>query len=69
LPALIRPFLLRRTKAAVLRELPPRTEQMVNVEMDAAERAFYEALRQRAVENIAALDAPRGKRKILILAR
>ena len=48
--------------------LPPRTEQTVNVEMDAAERAFYEALRQRAVETIAALDAPRGKRKIQILA-
>ncbi|HYZ63607.1 MAG TPA: DEAD/DEAH box helicase, partial [Acetobacteraceae bacterium] len=68
LRALIRPFLLRRTKAAVLSELPPRTEQTVNVEMGAAERAFYEALRQRAVETIAALDVPQGKRKIQILA-
>ena len=68
LRALIRPFLLRRTKAAVLSELPPRTEQTVRVEMTDAERAFYEALRQRALENIAALDAPKGKRKIHILA-
>ena len=68
LRALIRPFLLRRTKAAVLSELPPRTEQTLNVEMPEAERAFYEALRQRSLERIAALDAPEGRRKIQILA-
>ncbi len=68
LRALIRPFLLRRTKAAVLSELPPRTEQTVQVEMAEAERVFYEALRQRALENIAALDVAEGKRKIHILA-
>ena len=68
LRSLIRPFLLRRTKAAVLSELPPRTEQTMQVEMGEAERAFYEAMRQRALENIAALDAPQGKRKIHILA-
>ncbi|WP_424140352.1 DEAD/DEAH box helicase [Roseomonas chloroacetimidivorans] len=68
LRALIRPFLLRRTKAAVLSELPPRTEQILRIEMGDTERAFYEALRQRALENIAALDTPKGKRKIHILA-
>ena len=68
LRALIRPFLLRRTKAAVLSELPPRTEQTLNVEMTEAERAFYEALRQQSLERIAALDAPEGRRKIQILA-
>ena len=68
LRALMRPFLLRRTKAAVLSELPPRTEQTLNVEMPDAERAFYEALRQRSLERIAALDAPEGRRKIQILA-
>ena len=68
LRALIRPFLLRRTKAAVLSELPPRTEQTVTVEMAEPERVFYEALRQKAVENIAAMDAPAGRRKIQILA-
>jgi len=68
LRSLIRPFLLRRTKAAVLSELPPRTEQTMQVEMGEAERAFYEAMRQRALETIAALDAPEGRRKIHILA-
>jgi SNF2 family DNA or RNA helicase len=68
LRALIRPFLLRRTKAAVLSELPPRTEQTLSIEMGDTERAFYEALRQQALERIAALDAPQGNRKIQILA-
>jgi superfamily II DNA or RNA helicase len=68
LRALLRPFLLRRTKAAVLSELPPRTEQTLNVEMTEPERAFYEALRQRSLERIEALDAPEGRRKIQILA-
>ena len=68
LRALIRPFLLRRTKAAVLSELPPRTEQTMNIEMTDAERAFYEALRRQSLERIAALDAPVGRRKIQILA-
>ncbi len=68
LRSLIRPFLLRRTKAAVLSELPPRTEQTLNVEMAESERAFYEALRQRSLERIAALNEPAGRRKIQILA-
>jgi superfamily II DNA or RNA helicase len=68
LRSLIRPFLLRRTKAAVLSELPPRTEQTMNVEMADAERVFYEALRQQSLERIAAMDAPAGRRKIQILA-
>lgn len=68
LRTLIRPFLLRRTKAAVLSELPPRTEQTITVEMSEGERVFYEALRQRALEKIEALDAEKGKRKIHILA-
>jgi superfamily II DNA or RNA helicase len=68
LRALLRPFLLRRIKAAVLSELPPRTEQTLNVEMSEAERAFYEALRQRSLERIEALDATEGRRKIQILA-
>jgi SNF2 family DNA or RNA helicase len=68
LKALLRPFILRRTKADVLSELPPRIEQTVLVEMDADERAFYEALRQRALERLAALDVKAGARRIHMLA-
>ncbi len=39
LRALVRPFLLRRTKAEVLSELPPRTEQTLLVEQEPEERA------------------------------
>lgn len=46
---LIAPFVLRRTKAQVLDELPPRTEQLLMVMPDEAERAHYEAVRRQAL--------------------
>jgi hypothetical protein len=49
---LIRPFILRRNKAQVLDELPPRTEITLQVEMNDDEFAFYEALRRQALENL-----------------
>ncbi|MGE4559670.1 MAG: DEAD/DEAH box helicase [Desulfobulbus sp.] len=52
LKKLIRPFMLRRIKAQVLEELPPRTEITLRVEMQPEEMQFYEALRQQAIENI-----------------
>jgi superfamily II DNA or RNA helicase len=68
LRTLIRPFLLRRTKAAVLSELPARTEQTITIEMGEAERVFYEAVRQRALATIDELETEKGTRKIHILA-
>ena len=69
LKALVGPFILRRTKSAVLTELPERTEQTILVDLDDDERALYEALRRRAIERIENLpgDAA-GQRKIHILA-
>ena len=49
LKRLIAPFVLRRTKAQVLAELPPRTELVLRVEGDEAEQAHYEALRREAL--------------------
>jgi len=40
----------------------------VTVQLPEDERAFYEAVRRRAMDNIAALDGPPGQRKIHILA-
>ena len=65
LRALIRPFLLRRTKAQVLAELPPRTEQTLLVEQEPEERAFYEALRRRALERLEEVGAERTRIHIL----
>ncbi len=53
LKKLIRPFILRRTKAQVLEELPPRTEITLQVEMSDDELALYEAMRRQALENLA----------------
>ena len=69
LKALVGPFILRRTKSAVLTELPPRTEQTILVDLDDDERALYEALRRRAIERIENLpDDASAQRKIHILA-
>jgi superfamily II DNA or RNA helicase len=45
LRAKIRPFVLRRMKREVVPELPPRTDSVVHVELDEAERAVYDAVR------------------------
>ena len=42
----LRPFILRRTKEQVARELPPKTEQTVHCEMDSLQRKLYNELRQ-----------------------
>jgi SNF2 family DNA or RNA helicase len=41
----IRPFVLRRRKSEVARDLPPRIETTLFAELDAEERAVYDALR------------------------
>ncbi|HEY3592408.1 MAG TPA: DEAD/DEAH box helicase, partial [Polyangiaceae bacterium] len=50
LSAIIRPYLLRRTKGNVAPELPPRTEVVRFVDLSTAERDLYEAERLRALE-------------------
>ena len=54
---LIAPYMLRRTKAQVLDELPPRTEIDVLVELSADEAALYEAQRVQALAALEAADA------------
>ncbi len=46
------PFLLRRTKSQVLKELPPRTDITLHVELPQEERELYEGLRQDALERL-----------------
>ena len=41
----VRPFLLRRTKEEVLKDLPPRTEMVRWVEIEGGQRDLYESLR------------------------
>jgi len=49
---LVAPFLLRRTKAEVLADLPARTEIVHTVVPGSRERALLEALRQQAEESV-----------------
>ena len=68
---LVAPFVLRRLKAEVLKDLPPRTEITLHVELSPAEASFYEALRRRAVEDLQAQRARESdddEGRMLILA-
>ncbi|TCZ65412.1 DEAD/DEAH box helicase [Roseicella aquatilis] len=56
----VRPFLLRRTKEAVATELPPKTEITEPVEMEAAQRAVYEAIRLSMHARVKAAIAEKG---------
>jgi len=65
LRSIVRPFMLRRTKAQVLDELPPREEITVVVSRGSKEAAFYEALRLRALEQLEDTDDPKARFQIL----
>lgn len=45
---LVHPFMLRRTKQAVLKELPEKTEIYQSVELSRDEMAIYESIREKA---------------------
>ncbi|HET9624258.1 MAG TPA: DEAD/DEAH box helicase, partial [Kofleriaceae bacterium] len=51
----IRPFVLRRMKSEVARDLPPRTDAIMYVELDEAERVTYDAIRASTQREIVAL--------------
>jgi len=56
----IRPFVLRRMKSEVARELPPRTDAIMYVELDDAERVTYDAIRAATQREIVAMLAAGG---------
>ncbi|MCP4117733.1 MAG: DEAD/DEAH box helicase [Desulfobacteraceae bacterium] len=68
LKKLIRPFILRRTKTNVLKELPEKTEVTLQVEMSPDESVLYEAHRLNALKNIESADDNPGQRHLRILA-
>jgi superfamily II DNA or RNA helicase len=51
----IRPFVLRRMKSEVARDLPPRTDAIMYVELDEAERLTYDAIRAATQREIVAM--------------
>jgi superfamily II DNA or RNA helicase len=51
----IRPFVLRRMKREVAPELPPRTDAILYVELDEAERVTYDAIRAATQRDVVAM--------------
>jgi superfamily II DNA or RNA helicase len=68
LKKLIRPFILRRLKTQVLKELPEKTEITLQVEMNHDEMALYEAQRLKAIDNLEKADDKPGQKHLRILA-
>lgn len=56
----VAPFLLRRTKAEVAAELPPKTELIQYVELEGQQRALYESIRVSMHKRIRQLVAKQG---------
>ncbi len=56
----VKPFLLRRTKEEVVHDLPPKTEILEPVEMEAGQRAIYEGIRLAMHSKVRAAIAARG---------
>lgn len=56
----IAPFILRRNKSDVLDDLPSKTEITMTIEQSEGEKALYEALRQKAVDELEASDVDGG---------
>ena len=48
----LRPFILRRTKAAVAAELPPKTEIVQRIELGGDQRDLYETVRLAMHEKV-----------------
>jgi SNF2 family DNA or RNA helicase len=56
----VRPFLLRRAKAEVAADLPPKTEIVETVDMEKAQRDVYEAIRLAMHEKVRQAIAAKG---------
>jgi superfamily II DNA or RNA helicase len=65
----LRPFILRRTKGQVARELPARIEQTIHCELEGAQRKLYDDLRDHYRQSLLARIEKEGinKAKIQIL--
>jgi Superfamily II DNA/RNA helicases, SNF2 family len=65
----VRPFMLRRTKAEVAGELPAKTEIVESIEMEADQRAIYEAVRLSMHRKVQDAIAAKGieRSRIIIL--
>jgi SNF2 family DNA or RNA helicase len=68
LTELLRPFLLRRTKAEVALDLPARTEVTRSVDLSEPERRLYETARRSALTQLTTRGGPEQKDRFAVLA-
>ena len=71
LSARLRPFLIRRTKGQVAKELPPRTEEAISCEMSGLQERLYKeqlAKAQHMVLSTAGFDAVKKQRFAILQA-
>ena len=62
----IRPFMLRRTKDAVVTDLPPKQEQVLHVELSPAHRKIYDTHLQRERQKVLRLVDDMDKNRFTI---
>lgn len=68
LAQVVRPFILRRTKDEVLKELPSRTEMILTAELSKPERKLYEDARLFALAQISGIDTGKNESRFQVLA-
>jgi superfamily II DNA or RNA helicase len=68
LARLLRPFILRRTKGQVLKELPSRTEVRLDATLSKQERTLYEATRLATLAALANRDEKKDPRFVIFAA-
>jgi SNF2 family DNA or RNA helicase len=63
----VRPWMLRRTKSEILKELPPKIEQVVQVELNAEQKAAYTQLQIAARAEVDAMRESGGASRMKVL--
>ncbi|MFZ4579831.1 MAG: SNF2-related protein [Myxococcota bacterium] len=65
---ILKPFVLRRLKSAVAKDLPPRTEIRVDIEPSDDERLLYEQVRLASLQEINDAKGPPQQKRFQVLA-
>lgn len=63
---MVRPFMLRRTKEQVAPELPPKQEQLLEVDLSAGHRKLYDAILQRERQKVLGLIDDLDKNRFIV---
>jgi len=63
----VRPWILRRTKSEILKDLPPKIEQVVQVELNAEQKAAYTQLQIAARVEVDAMRESGGAARMKVL--